>query len=84
MLREAAFLGVPAYSIFRSEIGQVDRYLESTGRLVFLTSNSEFDRVRLERLRQLTVLPTPTDDLRGDLMDQMLDRLPAPRHAAKV
>ena len=28
MLREAAHLGIPAFSILRSEIGQVDRYLE--------------------------------------------------------
>ena len=28
MLREAAYLGIPAYSILQSRIGQVDRYLE--------------------------------------------------------
>jgi hypothetical protein len=38
MLREAAYLGLPAYSIFRSEIGQVDRHLESLGRLTILES----------------------------------------------
>ena len=38
MLREAAYLGLPAYSILRSEIGQVDRYLESLGRLTILES----------------------------------------------
>ena len=31
MLREAAYLGVPAYSIFKSRIGGVDRYLASIG-----------------------------------------------------
>ena len=33
MAREAAFLGIPSYSILRSAIGQVDLYLESLGRL---------------------------------------------------
>jgi predicted glycosyltransferase len=36
MNREAAALGVPVYSIFRGEIGAVDRYLASTGRLTLI------------------------------------------------
>jgi uncharacterized protein len=36
MNREAAALGVPVYSIFRGEIGAVDRYLSKTGRLVLI------------------------------------------------
>jgi uncharacterized protein len=36
MNREAAALGVPVYSIFRGEIGAVDRYLASTGRLALI------------------------------------------------
>jgi predicted glycosyltransferase len=36
MNREAAALGVPVYSIFRGEIGAVDRYLVSTGRLTLI------------------------------------------------
>ena len=38
MNREAAALGVPVYSIFRGNIGAVDRYLAATGRLVLLES----------------------------------------------
>jgi predicted glycosyltransferase len=36
MNREAAALGVPVYSIFRGEIGAVDRHLASTGRLTLI------------------------------------------------
>jgi len=36
MNREAAALGVPVYSIFRGEIGAVDRYLAENGRLTLL------------------------------------------------
>ena len=36
MNREAAALGVPVYSIFRGEIGAVDRYLASMGRLTLI------------------------------------------------
>ena len=36
MNREAAALGVPVYSIFRGEIGAVDRYLSQNDRLVMI------------------------------------------------
>lgn len=36
MNREAAALGVPVYSTFRGEIGAVDRYLSTHGKLVLL------------------------------------------------
>jgi predicted glycosyltransferase len=38
MNREAAALGIPVYSIFRGEIGAVDRYLSNNGRLVLIES----------------------------------------------
>jgi len=38
MNREAAALGVPAYSIFRGKVGAVDDYLVGEGRLVLLAS----------------------------------------------
>ena len=42
MNREAAALGVPVYSIFRGEIGAVDRYLSKTGRLVLIEGCEDF------------------------------------------
>lgn len=48
MLREAAYLGVPAYSIFRSRIGAVDRYLASIGRLAIIATPADFSRLTLE------------------------------------
>ena len=36
MNREAAALGVPVYSIFRGQIGAVDKYLAKTGRLILI------------------------------------------------
>jgi len=44
MNREAAALGVPVYSIFRGEIGAVDRHLSAEGRLVLVESVEEVDR----------------------------------------
>jgi hypothetical protein len=44
MNREAAALGVPAYSIFRGAIGTVDRHLCAEGRLVLVESVEDVDR----------------------------------------
>ncbi len=49
MLREAAFLGVPAYSIFQSAIGEVDKDLKARGQLVLIGGPEEFDRFRFEK-----------------------------------
>src|SRR4029453_13923171 len=47
MLREAAYLGVPAYSIFRGHVGAVDRYLSSIDRLSLLESPADFSQIKL-------------------------------------
>jgi predicted glycosyltransferase len=50
MNREAAALGVPVYSIFRGQIGAVDRYLTDTGRLVLLEDVADAKRkLKLEK-----------------------------------
>ncbi len=41
MIREAASLGVPAYSIFGSEIGSVDKYLADSGRLTLIGTKED-------------------------------------------
>jgi len=44
MNREAAALGVPVYSIFRGQMGAVDRYLAQNGRLVMLETIEDVQR----------------------------------------
>jgi predicted glycosyltransferase len=56
MLREAAYLGVPAYSIYLGAVGGVDRYLESIGRLRFVASSRDFGSIELEKGRRQPVL----------------------------
>jgi predicted glycosyltransferase len=56
MLREAAYLGVPAYSIFRGHIGAVDRYLSSIDRLSLLESPADFSQIKLTRERSYSPL----------------------------
>lgn len=50
MNREAAALGVPVYSIFRGEIGAVDNYLCSKGRLTIIRSVKDIsDKLQITR-----------------------------------
>ena len=50
MNREAAALGVPVYSIFRGQIGAVDRYLAQNGRMTLLENADQVrTRIRLDR-----------------------------------
>jgi uncharacterized protein len=50
MNREAAALGVPVYSIFRGQIGAVDRYLAENGRMTLLESADEVrTKIHLDR-----------------------------------
>jgi predicted glycosyltransferase len=56
MLREAAYLGVPAYSLFQGSPGAVDRHLQSIGRLEFIRTTDDFDRIRLEKSADATPL----------------------------
>lgn len=49
MNREAACLGVPAYSVFRGPIGGVDRHLVRHGRLRFIECEQDIHRIALEK-----------------------------------
>jgi predicted glycosyltransferase len=56
MLREAAYLGIPAYSILKSKIGAVDRHLASIGRVRLVTSTEEFSMIELQKAPPLSPL----------------------------
>jgi predicted glycosyltransferase len=49
MAREAAVLGKKAYSVFLSQTGAVDRYLESIGRLIFIRGADDFGKIELRK-----------------------------------
>ena len=53
MVREAAALGVPAYSVFGGETGGVDRYLAQTGRLKLIANAAEIaTTIKLEKRKR--------------------------------
>ena len=66
MAREAAYLGVPSYSVYGGELGAVDRFLEESGRLIIVRDPSSFDRLRIERRPRAPLLasnPGAIDDI---------------------
>lgn len=49
MNREAALLGTPVYSIFQSKIGKVDKWLESKGRMEFISSIKDIEKIKFKK-----------------------------------
>jgi predicted glycosyltransferase len=49
MNREAAALGVPAYSIFQGKTGAVDRYLSEKGRLVLIKNVEDIKKIKIQK-----------------------------------
>jgi hypothetical protein len=74
MLREAAYLGIPAYSIFRSEVGAVDRYLEATGRLHLLERAADLDPIVFAPAGDLEPAFPPGRELVDHLVMEMIER----------
>lgn len=55
MAREAAVLGVPAFSVFLSESAAVDHYLESNGLLTFIREMKDFDKIIFRKVKHKLV-----------------------------
>ena len=72
MLREAAYLGIPAYSAFGGRRGQVDTYLASIGRLRFV--EDDYSVIALEKRTPDTPLATNAD-LPSQLAQEILERV---------
>lgn len=72
MNREAAALGVPVYSIFRGQIGAVDRYLAKEGRLTLLESAQDV-RTKIV-LRQRTKAP-PSQNGKSATLDEIVRKI---------
>jgi uncharacterized protein len=80
MIREAAYLGVPAYSIFKSRIGGVDRHLASLGRVRLIDSPGELATIELRKAPPLSPLRS-NPELLGQLVELVLDRATAETRA---
>jgi uncharacterized protein len=57
MIREAAVMGVPAYSIFASKIGAVDRSLVESKRLKLIRNPDQVDQILMVKRQQHPFVP---------------------------
>ena len=69
MLREAAYLGVPSISIFRGELGAVDRMLEEVGAIRVVTRADELDAVDWPDVQREARVPHHPIGRRADRRD---------------
>jgi predicted glycosyltransferase len=83
MAREAAYLGIPAYSIFQGAIGGVDRYLAGLGRLELLSTADDFGRLRIEPRPRAKPLAT-NPHLSRELVEVVTSRLPPRRRRRRA
>lgn len=56
MNREAALMGVKVFSIFQGKKGKIDRWLEEKGRLQFIESVEDVDKIELKSIVKLKPL----------------------------
>jgi len=70
MNREAAIMGVPAYSLFAGRRAAVDEALQAMGRLVFVQSAAALKEIRLEKCAVRSRLRNP--DLRARIVSEIL------------
>ena len=72
MNREAALLGVPVYSIFAGKQGALDRQMEADGRITFIRSSADVDKIKLEpRQRHAQFINPLTDRVERTVIEQI-------------
>ena len=72
MNREAAALGVPVYSIFKGSIGAVDQFLEKTGRLHFIETLLDIEKIRIEKRKKENFSLHCRKNMRSFLVEKIL------------
>jgi predicted glycosyltransferase len=70
MNREAAVLGIPAFSLFAGRIGGVDRELVERGRMELIETRSDLQKI--EMVRRPEPVPLRADGLVASLVDDLL------------
>jgi predicted glycosyltransferase len=73
MLREAAYLGIPAYSIFQSRIGGVDLRLEELGRVTIVRKPDDLGKIEVRKRAPLELLES-NPNLLPELVDVIVER----------
>lgn len=71
MNREAAALGVPAYTVFAGKPASIDEYLASEGRLIFVLDESDIEMVKV--VKKTGLATRGRGDVRKTVADLILE-----------
>jgi predicted glycosyltransferase len=80
MVREAALLGVPTYSVFGGRVGAADEYLVSRGRLRLLRDPAEIANIPLPEQRTARPAAPTGKSLAGFIANEILRFITEPRN----
>lgn len=83
MVREAAVLGVPAYSIFKGKKGAVDKKLEQQKRLFFVDSPEQVSQIDFTKRNRDINLIQASENQRQYICDQVEEMIPVVFQAGK-
>lgn len=72
MNREAISLGIPAYSIFKGRKSAVDDHLERMGKLMFIKTLDDFDKINVCKRNQISHAPNHRESLVSFIADEIL------------
>lgn len=70
MNREAAILGIPAYTIFKGRLGAVDQFLIDAGRMILISKPEDFSKIKLEKKQKAILLTNKS--LLSEIVDKIL------------
>jgi hypothetical protein len=72
MNREASLFSVPVYSTFGGTRGAIDSYLESRGKLTFISAESDFEKIKLVKRKKNVPVRNSSRVLREFIIKEIL------------
>jgi uncharacterized protein len=73
MNREAAALGVPAYTIFAGEPAAIDQFLIDSGRLTAIRTNDDVEAIEQKKKKKDGISPRGNSGARVQVADLILE-----------
>ena len=73
MIREAAVLGTPAYSVFAGPVGTIDQLLEKDGRLTLIRRQSDVERIAVHKKATRPARAAFKAHLAGYIVERLLE-----------
>lgn len=74
MNREAVVLATPVYSLFLGRMGSIDQHLIDTGKMIWINTSSDINRIKLLKKNKSDFMPEHRDqNLLTEIVDKILE-----------